>query len=135
MRFVFAIVFFAACQPPPRQAPQPSQTQSEEEDCGDECLDIEAPTGPSGVQPQCSADAECASLACCSGQCARLVDSDQHCGACGHKCTLRQFCSAATCTPLVLANTCTMDRADVVLDGNSDDDAASSQIAIAWQNA
>jgi len=68
-------------------------------------------------------------LVCCTEHCVDITRDPQHCGACGATCTAQQFCgnaSTPTCKENLLRNVCNTKKATFLLDGLTEDDAASN---------
>jgi stigma-specific protein Stig1 len=73
-------------------------------------------------------------LVCCTDHCVDTTRDPLHCGACGMSCPATQFCGNAStpaCRDSILSNVCNTKKATFLLDGLTDDDAASNVIRTA----
>jgi Stigma-specific protein, Stig1 len=70
-------------------------------------------------------------LVCCTDHCVDITRDPRHCGACTTTCTAAQFCGNAStpaCRDNLLRNICNTKKATFLLDGLTDDDAASNTV-------
>jgi hypothetical protein len=79
---------------------------------------------------RCDASTPCTNgRACCSGTCIDTSKDEKNCGACGVACSGTQFCNGTACKALTFENACANPRAVLVLDGETNDNAAGNVIA------
>lgn len=106
---------------------------------------------PSGHCKNCQADTECADggvcgtgvcsapcgdggvacgggATCCSGRCVDTARDPSHCSGCATACTSTQFCGRGACVEATFGQLCQQPLSTALLDGVSDDDAATQAL-------